>query len=91
MQAIQKKLLSVVEHVTYHDPLCKVILQEAVQGNRTKERQKKSWYEDIKEWTQCSIYKILHGARNRKRQKTLIIDASFIIPLQPMTYFCGMR
>ncbi|GFR94069.1 endonuclease-reverse transcriptase [Elysia marginata] len=60
-------------HVPRHDSLSKTILQGTVEGKRRRGRQKKTWCDNIKEWTGMqTMYELVGSASDRDagRQKT---------------------
>ncbi|BFZ22361.1 hypothetical protein BsWGS_25400 [Bradybaena similaris] len=71
-------------HATRHDKLSKIILQGRVEGGRRRGGQRKSWNDNIKGWTGCSIYTIAHVVENRERWHALITNASIVTPQLPM-------
>ena len=58
-------------HVTRPDGLTKVILQGTVEGSRRRSRPRKSWIENIVEWTGKSFAKTQVIALNRQAWKEL--------------------
>ena len=58
-------------HVTRSDGLTKVILQGTVEGSRRRGRPKKSWIDNIAEWTGKSFAEIQAMAHNRQEWREL--------------------
>jgi hypothetical protein len=87
----QEQLLSVVKrhkltwygHVTRHDSLSKTILQGTVNDSRRRDRQRKTWIDNIKEWTGLRVSTLLRVAERRDQWRTLCGDASALTPLRP--------
>ena len=65
-------------HVTSHDSLPKTILQGALEGRRHRDRQRKVWMENIKEWT--SLYQHARTAYDGLPRKRLEKDLCWILP-----------
>lgn len=87
----QEPVLSIVKrrkvawfgHVTRHTSLSKTILQGTVEGKRRRGRQRKSWMDNIKEWTSCSFQTLLRTAEDREHWRSLTAQASTMTPLRP--------
>jgi hypothetical protein len=70
---IQEKFLSVVKrckldwygHVTGHDSFSKAILQGTVNGSQKRGEQRKTWIDNIKEWTGLKVSTLLRAAERR--------------------------
>ena len=45
-------------HVTLHESLSKIILQDTLGGGRCRGRQKKCWMDNVKEWTLLSLLEV---------------------------------
>ncbi|KAL8572382.1 hypothetical protein ACOMHN_023151 [Nucella lapillus] len=71
----QERLLSVVKHrylawfghVNRHDFLAKTILQGFVEGGRRRDRQRKAWSDNAKEWTGETFNSLLRISEDRDR------------------------
>ena len=50
--------------------LAETILQGTVKGGRRHSRQKKSWEDNIREWTGLEFYKFQRVVENRKMEET---------------------
>ena len=69
----QEKLLATVKrrklqwfgHVTRHDTLSRTILQGTVEGGRKRGRQRKSWSDNVKSWTEMTTPQLLTAAIDR--------------------------
>ena len=55
-------------HVTRSSGLVKTILQERVQGNRKRGRQRRRWEDDITKWTGDALRGNLRRAEDRERR-----------------------
>ena len=51
LTSVKRRILKWYEHITQSSGLAKTILQGTVQGGRRRERQRKQWEDNIKEWT----------------------------------------
>ena len=59
-------------HVSRSSGLAKTILQGTVKGERRQGRQKKSWEDNIREWTGLEFGKIQRAVENREKWTTLV-------------------
>ena len=73
---VKKRKLRWYSHISRFDLLAKTILQETMKGARGKERQKKRWEYDIKEWTGMGFVGSLRAAEDRKRYCCNIIGGA---------------
>ena len=70
----QKPLLATIRrwklawfgHVMWHDSLSKTITQGTVKGRWRHGQQKKSWFDNTKDWTQMTLSDLLSMTANRK-------------------------
>ncbi|XP_070193795.1 uncharacterized protein [Littorina saxatilis] len=65
LATVKRRKLMWFGHVTRHDSLSKTILQGTVEGGRRRGRQRKSWSDNIKDWTQLSFPDLLVTASDR--------------------------
>ncbi len=63
-------------HVTCHDSLAKIILQGQGTIQGTRSRQKKSWFDNVKEWTTHKGAHLLCMAESRDNWHVLVKEAS---------------
>ena len=80
---VKRRKLAWYGHVTRHTSLSKTILQGTVEGKRRRGRQRKSWMDNIKEWTGCSFQTLLRTAEDREHWRFLTAQASAMTPLRP--------
>ena len=59
-------------HVTRSSGSAKMILQSTVKGKRRRGRQKKTWEDNIKEWSRMEFISSARAAENRKRWNGLL-------------------
>ena len=82
----QKPLLASVKrekfarfwHVTRHDNLSRTILQGTLEGGRRRDRQRKCWMDNIKEWTSLPMQELLARAPCRKDWKRSSAESSLM-------------
>ena len=79
---VKRRKLSWFAHTTRHNTLCKTILQGTVEGGRRRGRQRKSWSDNIKEWTEMTTPQLLTVATNRPYWRRLSASASLSSPLR---------
>ncbi len=72
MDIIKRRKLKWYGHVTRGNGLSKTILQGTVQGKRKQGRPKKTWMDNIKEWTGMNHNQIKSEASNRNQWKKLV-------------------
>ena len=65
LATVKRRKLTWFGHVTRHDSLSKTILQGTVEGWRRRGRQKKSWIDNIKEWTGMTMHELVRSAFDR--------------------------
>ena len=51
LATVKREKLAWFGHVTRHDSLSKIIVQGISEGGRRRDRQKKCWMDNVKEWT----------------------------------------
>ena len=66
-------------HVSRSSGLAKTILQGTVKGKRKRDKQKKRWEDNIKEWTGMDFACSTRAAENRTRWKGIVAN-SFVVP-----------
>jgi hypothetical protein len=57
---------------------------------RKKGGQRKTWIDNIKEWTGLSVSTLLRAAERRDQWRTLCSDASALPPLRPTDRVTGI-
>ena len=66
LTTLKRRKLPWFAHVTQHDTLPKTILQGTVEGGKCRNRQRKKWVKNVKEWTNVTVPELLTAAsRNR--------------------------
>ena len=69
-------------HVSRSSGLAKTILQGTVKGERRKGRQRKSWEDNIREWTGLEFGKSQRAVENRGKWRKLVAKSS-VVSKQP--------
>jgi exonuclease III len=83
MATIKRRKLTWFGHVVRHNNLPKTILQGTVQGGRRRGRQRKCWFDNIKEWTNLQMSELLTVAQNRQEWRNLTAEVSIHSPQRP--------
>ena len=83
LATVRRRKLAWFGHLTRHNTLSKTILQGTVEGGRRRGRQRKSWVENIKEWTDLTMPDLLIAASQRQRWRTLSAAAAHQSPQRP--------
>ena len=65
LATVKRRKLTWFGHVARHNSLCKTILQGTVEGGRKRGRQRKSWSDNIKEWTDLTMPELLAKSTDR--------------------------
>ena len=77
---LKRRKLQWFGHVTRHDTLSKTILQRTVEGRRKRGRQRKSWLDNVKEWTTLSMPELLSQATDRAGWRRTSVSSSAVSP-----------
>ncbi|XP_071850624.1 uncharacterized protein [Apostichopus japonicus] len=78
---VKKRKLRWYGHVTRSTGLAETILQGTVPGGKRRGRQRKSWEDNIPEWTSLKLPDGLREAEDRKKWKAIVGRAS-VAPLR---------
>ena len=65
-------------HISRSSGLAKTVLPDRVKGNRRRDRQKKRWEDNIKEWTGMDFASSTRVAENRTRLKEIVANSSVV-------------
>ena len=65
LATVKRRKLNWFGHVCRHDSLAKTILQGTVAGGRKRGRPRKTWMDNIKEWTGLTTPQLIRKAENR--------------------------
>ena len=76
LKIVKTRKLKWFGHTVRHDTLSKTILQGTVPGGRKRGRPKKSWTNNIKEWTQLDLPALLDKAQQRKEWRFISLSPS---------------
>ena len=70
-------------HVYRPSGLAKTILRGTVKGGRRQGRQKKSWEDNIREWTGLEFVKSRETVVNREKRRKLVVKSSVVPQRSP--------
>ena len=59
--------------------MAKTISQGTVKGGRRQGRQRKSWEDNIREWTGLELAKSQRAAENREKCGKLVVESSVVL------------
>ena len=79
---VKKRTLRWFGHVSRSSGLAKTILQGTVKEKRKRDRQKKGWEDNIKEWTGIDYASSTRAAENRSRCEWIVANSS-VVPRRP--------
>ena len=79
---IKKKKLTWYGHINRHAGLPKTVVQGTLEGGRKRGRQRKSWLDNIKEWTRKESPELIRLAEDRPKWQLLARNASLMSPLR---------
>ena len=82
LSTIKRRKLMWFGHTARHDTLAKTILQGTLEGKRKRGRQKKSWLDNITEWTNQPLHQLLPATLDRERRRVISAASSFMFPLR---------
>ena len=83
LTTVKRRKLTWFGHHTRHDSLSKTILQGTVEGQRRRGRQKKMWIDNVKDWTEMSLPRLLEKANDRQAWRKTVSSASSKSPRRP--------
>ncbi|KAI8509548.1 hypothetical protein Bbelb_133960 [Branchiostoma belcheri] len=66
LTTVRRRKLQRFGHITRHTSLAKTILQGTLEGGRKRGRQRKTWLDNIKEWTSLNVPELLAAADRRE-------------------------
>ena len=79
---VKRRKLKYHGHLTRLSGLAKIILQGTVKEGRRQGRQKKSWEDNIREWTGLEFAKSQRSVENKEKWRNLVVMSS-VVPQQP--------
>ena len=79
---VKRRKLQWYSLVSRSSDLAKTILQGTAKGGRRQGRQRKRWYDNIKEWTGLEFGKSQRAVENRKKWRKLVAESS-VVPQRP--------
>jgi hypothetical protein len=85
MATIKRPKLTFIGHVERHNNLPKTILQCTVEGGRRRGRQRKCWFDNVKEWTKLPMPEQSIAAQDRHTWRNMAADVSIPHPFLATT------
>ena len=79
---VKRRKLQWYGHVSRSSGLAKTILQGTVKGGRRQGGQRKSWEDNIREWTGLEFGKSQRAVENRGKWRKLVANSS-VVPQRP--------
>ena len=83
LATVKRRKLTWFGHVTRHDSLCKTIMQGTVEGGRRRGRQRKSWSDNVKEWTELTMPELLTQSTDRPAWRRMSASSALRSPQRP--------
>ena len=83
LAVVRRRKISWLGHVTRHNSLAKTILQGTVEGGRRRGRPRRSWTDDIKNWTSLEMPQLLTEVEDRRSWRRLSASTSLMSPRRP--------
>ena len=80
LATIKRRKLAWFGHVTRHDGLCKTVLQGTVEGERGRGRPRKTWTDNVKDWTAMRLHELLTAAHDRPRWRKIVASTASLSP-----------
>ena len=80
LSTVKRRKLAWYGHVTRHNSLCKTIMQGTVEGGRRRGRQRKSWSDDVKTWTDLTMPELLTAVLDRPAWQKMSASCAQIPP-----------
>ena len=71
LKTIQSRKLKYFGHIKRHHTICKEILEGKIEGKRARGRQRRTWLDNIKDWTNLSVQECTRQAKNRKKWRVI--------------------
>lgn len=78
LNIIKRRKLQYFGHVTRAGNITTHILQGTINGRRSRGRPRRRWGDDIREWTGLSLAECTHRARDRRKWRRLILEATMV-------------
>ena len=79
---VKRRKLKWHGHVSRSSGLAKTILQGTVKRGRRQGRQRKTWEDNIREWTGLEFANSQRAVENREKWRTLVVKFS-VVPQRP--------
>ena len=78
LTTVKKRKLKRYGHISRSSGMAKTILQGTVKGGRRRERQKKRWEDNMKEWTGMGFGDSLRASEDREGWKRIVAMSSVV-------------
>ena len=75
---VKRRKLKWYGHASRSSGLARTILQGTVKGGRRQGRQKKTWEDNIREWTGLEFAMSQRAAENREKWRKLVVKSSVV-------------
>ena len=82
MTIVRRRKLKWYGHASRSSGLAKTILQGTMKGGRRQCRQKKTWEDNIREWTSLEFAKSQRVVENREKWRK-VVEKSSVVPQRP--------
>ena len=82
LATVKRRKMAWFGHIIRHNTLSKTILQGTVEGSRRQGRPRKSWTENVKEWTSQTLPELLVAAPQQQKWHQMAADAARLPPLR---------
>ena len=76
-------------HISRHDSLSKTILQGTVESKQRRGCPRKSWSDNVKDWTNQPTAQMLHAAEDHQQWRAMAEEASILPPQQAPSALTG--
>ena len=83
LATVKRRKLGWFGHTTRCNGLSKTILQGTLEGSRRRGRQRKSWTDNVKEWTGLTMPVLLARAQDRPGWRALSREVALMSPRRP--------
>ncbi len=89
LATVKRRKLAWYGHVSRHGSLSKTILQGTVEGKQRRGRPRKSWSDNIRDWTNQPTARLLRMTEDRGLWRTVAVEASIMSPQRASATLTG--
>ena len=89
LAVVKRRKLAWYGHISRHDTLSKTIFQGTVEGKRSRGRPRKSWSDNVKDWTNQPTARTLRAAEDRHQWRAMAEEASILPPQRAPAVLMG--